>query len=255
MYAAAKTYLKDHPDQMVKISPNWTFQGDTLRSFFAPDEPGITIRGINDFIQQIDPQLDQNVFVLTAADLQLAIDSQRFEQPEIVASIPYPDGSQGFSFVRLAYSGNIDEIIAAEQAVRSRLAETTLTVDGQSVRVRHSQFDGGQPANLFDGDLNSLARTGGANPLVVEIDFAAARAISGVTLHAGAEAVTATVTVFTADGNQEQFTMRAGRVDGYKDVPVDFDETLTAVRVRIELLDDDVPEPANVHLWEITFIP
>ena len=49
--------------------------------------------------------------------------------------------------------------------------------------------------------------------------------------------------------------MRAGRVDGYKDVPVDFDETLTAVRVRIELLDDDVPEPANVHLWEITFIP
>ena len=28
-----------------------------------------------------------------------------------------------------------------------------------------------------------------------------------------------------------------------------------AVRVRIELLDDDVPEPTNVHLWEITFNP
>lgn len=255
VYAAAKTYLTEHPDQMVKISPNWTFQGDTLRNFFAPDEPAITIRGINDFIQQIDPQLEQNVFVLTAADLQLAIDSQRFEQPEVVATIPYPDGSEGFSFVRLAYRSDIDEIIAAEQAERSRLVETTLTVDGQSARVRHSQFDGGQPANLFDGDLNSLARTGGANPLVVEIDFAAARAISGVTLRAGAEPVTVNVTVFTADGSQKPFTVKAGHVEGYKDVPVDFAETLTAVRVRIELLDDGVPEPANVHLWEITFNP
>ncbi len=255
VYAAAKTYLAEHPDQTIKISPNWTFQGDTLRTFFAPDEPNITIRGINNFIEQIDPELEQSVFVLTAADLQLAINSRRFEQPEVVATIPYPDGSEGFSFVRLAYRSDIEEIIAAERAERSRLAETTLTLDGQSMLVRHSQFDGGQPADLFDGDLNTLARTREANPLVVEIDFAAAREINGVALHAGAEPVTVTVTVFTADGSQKQFTAQAGRVDGYKDVPVDFAETLMAVRVRIELLDDDVPEPTNVHLWEITFNP
>ncbi len=55
-----------------------------------------------------------------------------------------------------------------------------MTVDGAVLRVRHPRFDIGGLDDIFDGDLETMARTLDANPARLEIRFAEPKLVAGV---------------------------------------------------------------------------
>ena len=60
------------------------------------------------------------------------------------------------------------------------LEVTPVDVDGQIVDLVYSKLDMGAPANLFDGDVSTLARGLEANPFVLEFHFPEPRPIRGL---------------------------------------------------------------------------
>ena len=74
------------------------------------------------------------VFVMTADEVQMARASRRFGQVLIDTTMRYPDGSDAFSFVRLGYSANFDQIVSEDRAARIALRNGQVVVKGQHRR-------------------------------------------------------------------------------------------------------------------------
>jgi hypothetical protein len=250
VYAAAKDFLQRHPDRTLYISPNWTFQSEVVRTFFAQDEEQIRIGTTDAAITNVDPQLAKKAFVLMPDEYERVRSSGRFQEPEVDEIIPYPNGLPGFYFVRLAYVYNIEAIVQSEQAERHRLEETELKIGERLVRVRHTPVEG-EFKNFFDGNPDSLAKTNGINPLLIELNFDQPVLLSGITARVGAEKVQITVNLESVDGERE-YTVQADRGGPYKDVPVVFEKPERVIKLRFTLLDANEPETNIVHLWELT---
>jgi len=220
VFTNAQAYQQAHPQEQIYISPNWAFQ---------------------------------TLFVLTPDDYQKVVDSGEFKpiNPDLV--LPYPDGKPGFYFVHLQYRDDIQQFMAAIVEKRHQLIYGTINLDGETVTVGYSALDEGPIDNAFDGNPDTLVKSSEANPLVIELDFPQPRALSGVTVRVGAEPVKVTAYVTTTDGAQPVvFSADAGEVTGYKDITVTFAGSLTATKLRLEVQDVLVPEPSNVHVWEVT---
>jgi hypothetical protein len=250
VYATAMDFLKHHPERTLYISPNWTFQAEVVRSFFAPGEEQIRIGTTDAVIGNIDPHLDRKAFVLMPDEYERVRSSGRFEEPEVDEIISYPNGLPGFYFVRLAYVDDIQEIVQSEQAERHRLDEAKVRIGDHLVRVRHTPVEG-ELMNFFDGNPDSLAKTKGINPLLVELNFDQAVLLAGITARVGAEQVQITVTLEGEDG-QREYTVQGDQGGPYKDVPVVFDKPERVTKLRFTLLDENEPETNIVHLWELT---
>jgi hypothetical protein len=254
VFSAAQTYQNAHPDVQIYISPNWTFQSDVLKRFFLPDNSPIKIGTVDAYIENVKPEIDQTLFVLTPADYQKVVDSGEFKgiTPELV--IPYPDGTPGFYFTPLQYRDDIQQIMAAIVEKRHQLVYGTINLNGEDVRVGYSKLDEGPIDNAFDGNPDTLIKTSEANPLTIELDFPQPRQLSGVTVRVGSEPVKITVYLSTGDNAQPlQFSTEADEANSpYKEVPLDFGAPVMVQSLRLEVLDVLVPEPTNVHVWEVT---
>jgi len=250
VYAAAKQYIRRYPDRTLYISPNWTFQSEVVREYFAPGEPQIRIGATDAVISSVDPGLDQKAFVLMPEEYERIKSSGRFQEALVDKIIPYPDGRPGFYFVRLTYVDSIEEIIRAEQKDRQRIHVAEVMLAGQRTTLRHTAVEG-DINNLFDDDADTLIKTRGINPLVLELEFTEPLKLSGITARVGAEPVEITVEV-NGDGGGRKYTTRAGELGPYKDVPVIFSQVEATSRMRISLLDVFAPETGIVHIWELS---
>ncbi|NPV74852.1 MAG: hypothetical protein HPY59_00605 [Anaerolineae bacterium] len=253
LYGAAREHILKHPQDVILISPNWTFQGQTLRNFFTDDHPQIRVQAVTDFLGAYQEDISQFVFVLTPEDFWQVQQSGKLKPPEVIQITPYPDGRDGFYWARLSYVEDITSILENERTERRKLVKETLLLDGEEVTVQYSTLDMGNIANVFDGDPDSLIRSAVANPLVVSVEFKEARPMRSVTALAGAEPVTLTVEVTDSEGIHWTFKAQGALVADFKKVTVNFGAALDVKSLNILLYDDYVPEPANVHLWEIQF--
>jgi len=166
--------------------------------------------------------------------------------------LPYPNGAPGFYFVHLQYVDNIDEILVAEQEVRSALQEATLTIQGNPVQVRYSMLDMGSIELVFDGDKQTVARTLEANPFIIELTFPDVRQLNGYKMILGSADVRVTALLYPEDGGQP--VQSIANFDGSVSNPeldVNFGHTVTARKVRFEIFQPYSGVPANVHVWEI----
>ncbi|HSV86004.1 MAG TPA: hypothetical protein VLH85_05480, partial [Levilinea sp.] len=250
VYAGAHTYIRQHPDHTLYISPNWTFQAEVIREFFAPGEQRIRVGAIDGIISSFDPALSQKSFVLMPEEYERIKGSRRFHEPQIDQIIPYPDGRPGFYFVRLAYLDDIEEIIRSEQEERRRIHETEVVINGQRVILRHTALEG-DINSLFDGSPDTLVKTQGINPMMVELEFSDAVELYGVIARVGAEPVEIIVEI-QGDEVDRKFVVQAGELAPYKNVPVDFAGGERVVKLRFTLRDTHAPETSFVHLWELT---
>jgi hypothetical protein len=167
--------------------------------------------------------------------------------------LTYPNGEPGFYFVHLSYVDNIDEILSAEQEVRRALQEATVMINGEPVQVRYSMLDMGTIDLLFDGNLQTVARTLEANPFVIELTFPEPHQFNGYTMLLGSADVRVTTLLSPAPGGQPLESVAS--FDGSVSTPelnVSFGQVVTAQVVRFEILEPYTGEPANVHVWEIT---
>jgi hypothetical protein len=251
IFKAATHYLVSQPQREIILWPDWTSDAEALRRFFVPDpEARISIGSVEQYFYRRTPDLEQKTFVLSADDYHLVRSSGKFEV-KTLETIPLPDGQTGFALVELTYSPQFDQILAQEEQQRRILVSEPLPLLDSIAVVRHSAFDIGTAANLFDGSPDSLVRTLAANPLVVVIDFPKPVDLSGVQLQLGAEWVTLSAAVTLADGTISTTTREAPTTDGFKTSTFDFGRRVSITSLRLEVLDKTAGEPAHVHLWEI----
>jgi hypothetical protein len=250
VYAAAHSYIRQHPERKLVISPNWTFQAEVVRQYFAPDEQQIRVGTADASITSVDANLTQKVFVLMPDEYERVKGSSRFQEPLVDQIIPYPDGQPGFYFVRLAYLDNITELIQAEQADRQRMHSAEVMIADQRVTVKHTAIEG-DLNSLFDGNPDTLVKTQGINPMVIELEFPTAVELAGITARVGSEPVLITVEVLGAE-MERKYTVQMGELGPYKKIPIVFSKNETISKLRFTLLDSAEPETSIVHLWELT---
>ncbi len=170
---AIPDFIQKDPNATVLVTSTWANGPDNFIRFFVPEKDRGRVRmgGIASFLFTHLPLSDNDVFVMTPAEYRQALDDPKFTDVRLEQTIPYPDGTPGFLFVRLRYSPNADVLFAAEREARKQLLESQVQIDGQTVDMRYSPTDMGIPQLIFDGDLFTLIRGLEANPFVIELAF------------------------------------------------------------------------------------
>ena len=254
VFSEVSDYLAQHPHAQAWIFPTAWNGSDMLRRFFTPDDPRVLLLDLDSFLGERFDAVDGAVVVLARQDYRRVIESGKFTEVDVPGTVPLPDGTAGFYLVRLAYSPGADAIFAAEQEARRRMVEEEVVVGGRTVIARHTPFDSGSIQDLFDGDPETMARTAGINPAVLELDFGQPVWLTGLSLATGSMDLGVTIRVFAGEGTIP------GRYDEvFTGLPPD--PTLDLVlepppgrvhRLTIEIRDLNGPATSRVHLREIS---
>ncbi len=254
LFGEIKEYLAQKPQTHLIVSPAWANGTDTVARYFFDDPLPFSLGSIEGYFTQHLPINPSTLFVMIPSEYQDTLQSHKFTNISIEKTIPYPDGTTGFYFVRLSYVDNIDQILAQEEAARQVLQQAELTVDGGSARVSYSYLDMGPIDNIFDSDAGSLIRTMEANPLVVLIDFDQPHPIKGLTAHVGGVETLVKVVLQDASGKQLLSTAQTvPEVPDPRDASFDFNTTYQVSHLRLEVQNVIDGAPAHVHLWQVTF--
>jgi len=239
------------PETTVFVSSTWANGTDVIMRYFTDDIPNVRMGNINAYIEQIRPLDRSMIFIMTEDDLILIEESGKFNNVSIEETIPYPDGREGFYFVRLEYIDNIEAIFEAERIERLTLIPATITFKDQQVKVEYPKLDMNEIGHVFDGDPTSLIRTLETNPLRLVLTFPEPISMSGVILRIGGTPTQITVTTFLNDTLLQALTESYDKHLGVHDVSLSFDQAYTVNRVEIAVLNIHDGEIAHVHLWEV----
>ncbi len=247
--------MRRDPTTQVLVSPTWANGTDVLLRFFANANPQVRMANIDAYILNKLDLNDQLLFVMTPTEYQRALSDPRFANIRLQETLKYPNGTDGFYFVRLNYSAQADAIFAAEDAARRQPVQEDITLDGQSVHVLHSRFDSGRLADLFDGDTFTLARTAVDNPAFLEFTFDQPRSMRGITLTTGTLDFVLTVNVFV-DGNSapQVYTQTFTGLPPDPTVSIDFGSTIAVKKLRLEIKDIREGTDNHIHIREIQWI-
>jgi len=198
-----------------------------------------------------------DIFVLTPSEYDKAVQSPKFKSVVTEKVIPYPNGSPGFYFVRIAYADNIDQLLEAEIAERRILKETVLSLDGQSILARYSWLDMGEPAQIFDGDPFTLIRGMEANPFILELSFSKERSIGEITLNLGGMDTDLTVDLYSKEGETPvRYKQSYRQVQEGDILRLRFAEGSHKVtKIYLEIYSPFAGEVANVHVRELQLLP
>jgi hypothetical protein len=252
LFTAVNAYISQHPDAELIVSPSWTNGADTVAAFFLPPKAPVRLGSVEGHMFQHLELNERMVFVMIPTEMAKVVSSGKFKNMRVDEVLPYPNGAPGFYFVRLQYVDNIDEIMAAEQEMRSVLQEATLTIMGEPVQVDYSMLDMGSIELVFDGDLGTVARTLEANPFIIELTFPNVRQLNGYKIFLGSADARVTTLLYPAVGVQpEQFIANFDGSVKNPELSVNFDRPVSARVVRFEIYQPYSGVPANVHVWEI----
>jgi hypothetical protein len=256
---AIPQYWRENPDLHFRISSVWANGTERYLSYFLSKEEQqkvdlISVEGLISKKYDLDPN---DIFVLTPSEYDKAAENPKFKPVVVEKVIPYPNGSPGFYFVRVAYADNIDQLIEAESAVRKTLKEEIITLDGQPVTVRNSWLDMGIPAQIFDNDPFTLIRGMEANPFILELTFSEPHPIEKITLNLGAMDTDLTVDLYPQGSEtptryqqsyrqvQEGDILRLKLSDG----------PFLVDKIYLEIYSVYAGEVANVHVRDLQLLP
>jgi hypothetical protein len=254
IFAEIDVLLEDDPGVQIIFSPNWANGTTELARFFLNDPLPIQLGSIDAWMNDHRPINTNTLFIMTIQEYQQMQESGKFVVQAEQVGMLYPDGSPGFYFVRLDYVADIIQILAEEREARKILQASQVLMDGEQVGLSYSLMDMGQPADLVDGDQNTLMRTMEANPAIFEFAFPTQRSFRGIDITIGSAMVEVTVLIYLNDGSPLEFkSFYQGRIDAPQ-LHIGFGDAVTADFVRVEVLQLEAPEPAHVHVWELTFL-
>ncbi|KAA3645398.1 MAG: hypothetical protein DWQ07_13090 [Chloroflexi bacterium] len=256
VYAAVQEYAEQNPDMRIVISPIWANGTDILGNFFIPQDASIaySLASIDSYLNSYRPEVEEDtLLVMTPEEYDKASNSGKFSDIEVEQTLPYPDGKNGFYFMRVQYVDDIEAILEAERLDRQELVESEVNFQDEAVLVKHSLLDMGNAGLWFDEDEFSVARTLEANPLVMEFFLPQTQEISGITVITGSSLVDVNLLLFEDPEGDPVVINFEGRGD-VQDPSVTHDfETTSANFVRLEIRDLTQGEIGNVHLWEVEF--
>ena len=252
VFEAVEDYLTEYPGTHMLVSPTWANGTDILKRFFLPDALPVELGSISGYMQAIKTLDRKTMFVMTPPEYDETLQSGKFVNIQVERTLPYPNGQDGFYFVRLEYAPNIKELLAVELAERRKLQTEEALLDGELVEIRYSTLDIGTIEQAFDEDSNTLLRTWEANPMVIEMDFPGQRSLSGIGLVIGSAQIEVTLHLYDLAHSQPLVITEIlrGSVQ-HPGVELQFQQPYPAQRLRLELRDVNQGEPGHVHVWEI----
>ena len=255
VFTEVDEYLKASPETEIILSPNWANGTDVVARFFLGEPLPIQIGSVDGHITHFKLLNDDTLFVMIPEEFLLAQESGKFKDIRVENIIPYPDGSDGFYFVRMSYVDNIEQIMAAEAQERRKLRNADVLIDGQIVSVKYPLLDIGRVDYFFDGDPNTLGRTFEANPAVIELKFPQQIMIKGVSVIIGStNAEIKAVLGSFLDSELREFTgIFQGSIEQSEAV-FEFNEIIDTQNLRLEIRDLHQSDPGNVHIWEIDLL-
>jgi len=189
------------------------------------------------------------------SDYKDVLPAARFYRHPHRRLVAFPDGTTGFYFVHLRYVDNINDILTKEHALWNQLQTGTETLpDGEVVQVSYSLLDMGTLDSLFDNDDNSVARTLASNPFKIQVTFPKPDTFTGLRLRVGGRATADHGLRLPAGSDQPvTFTQDKEQTPDPRDVVFNFNRSITADRIFIEVLSVNDTEPAHVHVWTVAF--
>ncbi|NMB89752.1 MAG: hypothetical protein GYA17_15440 [Chloroflexi bacterium] len=255
LFGTVGDYVREHPGVDLTVSTTWANGTDTVARFFYYDYMPFRLGNIEGYLNEHLPLSAHKMFVMTPEEFKMTLESGKFKPPYIDKILPYPDGRPGFYFVQVQYVDNIDQVLAAESAERNALQVGSIDLYDTSVPVRYSRLDMGEITNLFDGDIFSMVRTAGANPLRVQLDLPRPEKVKAVELKIGGAPTDLLVEALGQDG-----LLLASQSGKYKSAPnphtvrLEFPQAVEASYFNLVIHNTEDQEPAHVHIWEITFL-
>ncbi len=247
-----KDFSAKNPGVKLVVSPSWTNGADTVMRYFFGDPLPFELGSMSGCLYQLC-RLGDRVYVLIPEEYEQALKSSKFSRVDVLDSLPYPDGTTGFFFTRLAYAADIENRLLQEAEERRILQEAMLTVNRQAALVRYSQLDMGQIADVFDGDPNSITRSFEANPLVIELTFPQPVSVSQISARVGGTPTNVSAWLKDADGGTElQLSHQVAESPNPRTVVLPFEKPFSARSIIVHIHSTRDSEPAHVHLWELT---
>jgi hypothetical protein len=254
VFREISAHADKQPDDVFFVSSTWANGTDLYLPFFVPrlqNDGRVRMGNVRDLLSVRRDLTRQMVWVMTADEVELARSSKRFKAIDIDTTLPYPNGKLGFSFARLEYVANVEEVVAAERAARIALRSGQVVVGGERIAVRHSYLDAGSLADIFDNNPRTLGRFNGGNPATLEWAFPSPRPVGTVTLGMTAGNWHVSVAVLRPDGVIET---AESDVDARSDPVVTIDVPGgNAGAIRVMISSRVHTDEAIIHLRDVTW--
>jgi 4-amino-4-deoxy-L-arabinose transferase-like glycosyltransferase len=252
VFGAVGDYLKQQPQTHIILSPTWANGADVIARFFFPDPLPFEIGSIAGFIEEYRPFDAKTLFIMAPAEVDQMYSSGKFTDIKIEKTLPYPDGSPGFYFIRLRYADGVEQIFARERSARQVLQEKALVVGGFPANVRYSFLDMGSIEQIFNGDPSSLIRTAEANPMKVFIEFLQERTVSSVSARVGGTPTRVTLQLYEPQqASPIIFDKEVGESTDPRTVEFVLEHPYQVSGLHLLIENTRDGEPSHVHLWQV----
>lgn len=251
--AAVEDEMAEDSATRYVLTPTWANGTDTIFEFFLGRDPRVSVSNVDAYIGAKLPLDDRTILVMTREEFLRAENDPKFTDIRIERTLPYPDDTVGFYFVRMRYSPGADALFEAERIERQKPIAEELDVNGEVLKTVHSLFEAGRIQDLFDDDTYTLVRGAEANPLIVDVTYPSPRAFSSLALTIGTHDVDLTVRLFDAGGAEAASYSQEFLGQGADPtLNIEFSDAPSDVkRVVIEIRDARSAGPAKLHVREI----
>ncbi len=251
IFPAALAYLHEHPEEKVILSPSWANGTDVVARFMLFDPLPIELGSIDGYFNEYH-DISDTTFIMIPDEYMRVLASGKFSNIKVQQILDYPDGNAGFYFVTLDYAPGIMERLEAEKEARRVLIVDQFAINGIQTEVHYSMLDMGVIGSAFDGDNETVIRTLEANPFVIDLDFQEKLQISRVIVLIGGATSKISLFIELEDGSRISMTEHVAEESHPREVIFDLANSAQATFLRIEIESIYDPEPAHVHLWEVT---
>ncbi len=238
VFDAVEEFALAHPEDRIFVSPTWSNGTHILERFFLPAWLNVHLGNADYFLLEKRDLDEHTLLVLTAEEYAEVLNEKKVTDIRVEKVLKYPDGSDGFFFIRMKYAPDIDERLAAEKAARQQPVTDYAEIDGQLVEIEHSQIDLGKMEYIFDDDPFTLIRTFDINPFTINFNFPRPISLSGIAATTGSMDIVFSVRLYGDWGPE----------------PIDISETFTHLEddPTVELTVPDGPK--EVTRIEITIL-
>jgi 4-amino-4-deoxy-L-arabinose transferase-like glycosyltransferase len=254
VFEAVEEHARMNPNDRIFVSPTWSNGTHILQRFFLPEDLNVHLGNADYFLLEKRDLDEHTLLVLTEKEYANLRDEEKVTDIHVEQVLKYPDGSDGFFFIRMRYVANIDEILAAEKTARQQPVKNYVEIDNQMVTIEHTQIDLGKIEYIFDDDPFTLIRTFDINPFTINFNFAHPISLSGIAATTGSMDIVFTVLIY-GDWGPEPIELS----DTFTNLPDDPTVELTipdgpkeVTRIEITILGQSLSDD-KVHIRDINF--
>jgi hypothetical protein len=249
-------YLDDNQVREVILSPKWANGVDVIRRFFFPDDAPVELGSVSSVLESRMDFSDQTLFVFTQPEYELLQQDPKIGSISVQSILPYPDGTSGFYFLKLAYSDEAETIFEQERLERLKPRVESYPLLGMTVEIEHPYFDSGGLQHIFDHDPFTFVRVYEANPTLFKFSFPNPVDLSGIELTTGSMDFEVDIRLYAPDSAAPVTYSKsfAGLPDD-PTVRIEFDRgPQPASRVEVEILSVRPSDPVKIHVRDLSFL-